>query len=60
MDNTYHSLFRTHMNGNDSDNNEIAEMIVEKRTKRVLEGHHLAEDRARQLHAETFVQRWTL
>ena len=60
MDNVYHSLFRTHTNETDSDDNEIVQMIVEKRTKRVLEEHHLAEDRARQLHAESFVQRWTL
>ena len=60
MENAYHSLFRTHTNGNDTNDNEIVEMIVEKRTKRVLEGHHLAKDRARQLHADSFVQRWTL
>ena len=33
MDNAYHSLFRTHTNGNDSDDNEIVEMIDEKRNK---------------------------
>ena len=49
MDNVYHSLCRTRTNRNDSDDYEIVEMIVEKRTKRVLEGHHLAEVRARQL-----------
>ena len=31
MDNAYHSLFNTHTNGYDSDDDEIVEMIVEKR-----------------------------
>ena len=33
MDNAYHSLFHTHTNGNYSYDNEIVEMIVEKRNK---------------------------
>ena len=47
MDNAYHLLFRTHTNGNDLDDKEIVEMIVEDIGRRIKQDNY-------------FVQRWTL